>query len=70
MGSPGNKFFLEWQTGIFVNNTKGKHIAALKFGTPGDLSNPFYTWIRNDIDKSQQHAIASVFALLIAAKSK
>ena len=70
IGSRENKFFVEWQTGVFINGSNDKHIAALKFGTPGDLSNPFYTWIRNDIDKAQQHAIASVFALLIAAKSK
>jgi hypothetical protein len=70
IGSREGKFFFEWQTGVFINGSNDKHIAALKFGTPGDLSNPFYTWIRNDIDRTQQHAIASVFALLIAAKSK
>ena len=70
IGSRDSKFFAEWQTGIFVNSTKDNHIAAVKFGTPGDLSNPFYAWIRNDIPKSQQHAIASVFALLISAKTK
>jgi hypothetical protein len=70
MGSREGKFFFEWQTGVFINGANDKHIAALKFGTLGDASNPFYTWIRNDIDKAQQHAIASVFALLIAAKSK
>jgi hypothetical protein len=70
MGSPSNQFFLEWQTGIFVNSAKDKHVAALKFGTPGDSSHPFLAWIRNDIDKSKQHAIASVFALFIAARTK
>jgi hypothetical protein len=70
IGSRNSKYFLEWQTGIFINSAKEKHIAALKFGTPGDLSNPFYTWIRNDLAPSKQHAIASVFALLISAKSK
>jgi hypothetical protein len=70
LGSSDSKFFVEWQTGIFVNSTKDNHIAAIKFGTPGDLSNPFYAWIRNDIPKSLQHAIASVFALLISAKTK
>ena len=70
IGSRESKFFFEWQTGVFINGANDKHIAALKFGTPGDLSNAFYAWIRNDVDKSQQHAIASVFALLIAVKSK
>ncbi len=70
VGSREGKFFVEWQTGVFINNTKNNHIAALKFGTPGDLSNPFLAWIRNDVAPSQQHAIASVFALLIGAKSK
>lgn len=70
IGSPGSKFFLEWQTGILVNGRNDKRVAALKFGTPGDLSNPFLVWIRNDIAPSKQHAIASVFALMISAKTK
>ena len=70
VGSRESKFFFEWQTGVFINGTNDKHIAALKFGTPGDLSNAFYAWIRNDIVQSQQHAIASVFALMISAKTK
>jgi hypothetical protein len=69
-GSPGSKFFFEWQGGVYVNGENNKHIAALKFGTPGDLSNPFLAWIRNDIASSKQHAIASVFALMISAKVK
>ena len=52
IGSREGKFFFEWQTGVFINGSNDKHIAALKFGTPGDLSNPFYTWIRSDIDKA------------------
>jgi len=70
MGNPGSKFFMEWQSGILVNGMNDRHIAALKFGTPGDLSNPFLVWIRNDIAPSKQHAIASVFALMISAKTK
>jgi len=70
IGSRDSKFFLEWQTGIFVNSIKNNHIAAIKFGTPGDLSNPFYVWIRNDLPPLQRHAIASAFALLISAKTK
>ena len=70
VGSREGKFFVEWQTGVLINSTKSNHIAALKFGTPGDLSNPFLVWIRKDVMPSQQHAIASVFALLISARSK
>ena len=70
VGSRDGNFFLEWQTGVFINSSKANHIAALKFGTPGDLSNPFYVWIRNDVSPPQQHAIAAVFSLLISAKSK
>lgn len=65
VGKPGDKYSWEWQTGIFVRNAKGNRIAALKFGKAGDLSNPFYAWIRDDIETDQQHAIASFFALLI-----
>lgn len=70
IGKPGSKFFFEWQEGVFVNGASMKHIAALKFGTPGDLSNPFLAWIRNDIAPAKQHVIASVFALIISAKTK
>jgi len=66
-GSLNGKFFLEWQTGLFVNSSKSNHIAALKFG---DASGPFSAWIRNDVVPSQQYSIASVFALLISAKTK
>jgi hypothetical protein len=68
-GSPGDKYFWEWQRGIFVSNSKGNRIAALKFGQVGDLSNPFYTWIRRDLEIAQQHAIASLVALLIGVMS-
>lgn len=70
LGSRDGKFFFEWQTGILINSTKDSHLAAVKFGTPGDLSNPFYVWIRNDLAPSRQHTLASVFALLISAKTK
>jgi len=69
IGLPGSKFSWERQTGVLVKTAKGEKLAALKFGTPGDLSNVSYAWIRNDLQKSQQHAIASVLALLISAKS-
>jgi len=69
VGKPENKFHWEWQTGIFVNSAKGTHIAALKFGTAGDLSNPFYVWIRRDLNPAYQQAIASLFALLMIVKT-
>lgn len=69
IGSPGDKYFWEWQWGIFVSNAKGNRIAALKFGAAGDLSNPFNVWIRKDIDAAQQHGIASLFTLLMVAKN-
>jgi hypothetical protein len=65
-GNPGNKYFWQFQTGIYINTLEGTHIAALKFGTPGDISNPFYAWIRNDAEPTRKEAIASVFALLIS----
>ena len=67
VGNPGEKYSWEWQKGIFVNDARGNHIAALKFGTVGDLSNPFYAWIRKDAEPALQHAIASLFALTIGA---
>ena len=69
VGLPGSKFSWETQAGVLVKSGKGESLAAVKFGTPGDLSNPFYAWIRNDLEKSRQLAIASVFALLISARS-
>ena len=63
IGTPADKYFWEWQKGIFVNNAKGSHIAALKFGN-GQL--PFYIWIRKDLENVPRQAIASLFALLIA----
>jgi len=69
VGLPGSKFSWETQAGVLVKSAKGETAAAAKFGTPGDLSNPFYVWIRNDLEKSQRHAIASVLALLISARS-
>jgi len=63
IGNPKDKFFLEWQKGIFVNDGKSIHIAALKFGD-GQL--PFCIWMRKDLENAHQQAIASLFALLIA----
>ncbi len=69
VGKVENKYHWEWQTGIFVNSAIGNHIAALKFGKVGDLSNPFYVWIRKDLSPAYQHAIASLFALLMIVKT-
>jgi hypothetical protein len=68
-GRPGSKFSLQWQQGVFITTAQGNHIAALKFGAAGDLSNPFYVWIRKDLQPSYQHAIASLFALLMVVKA-
>jgi hypothetical protein len=65
IGSPVKKFYLEMQKGIYVNDGKGNNIAALQFGQAGNLSNPFIAWIRNDIEPARQHAIASLFALVV-----
>ena len=65
VGKPGDKYSWEWQKGIFVSDAKRDRIAALKFGAAGDLSNPFYAWIRKDIQPAKQDAIASLFALLM-----
>jgi hypothetical protein len=50
---------------VAVKNANGDQLAVLKFGAQGDLSNPFLIWIRKDIEPSKQHAIASLFAMLI-----
>jgi hypothetical protein len=65
VGKPGEKYSWEWQKGIFVNDARNERIAALKFGAVGDLSNPFYAWIRKDLLPAKQDAIASLFALLM-----
>jgi hypothetical protein len=64
-GKPGTKYYFEWQKGVYLNSATRSHIAALKFGAAGDLSNPFYVWIRKDIQPEYQKAIASLFALLM-----
>ncbi|HYJ37533.1 MAG TPA: hypothetical protein VEV87_02915 [Chitinophagaceae bacterium] len=69
IGKPGDKYAWAWQTGIFVRNSQGNRIAALKFGAAGDLSNPFYVWIRKDVDPASENAIASLFALLMFMKT-
>jgi hypothetical protein len=62
-GKPSDMFYLKWQRGLYVKNSSGDNIAALKFS---DIENPFYAWIRNDLSKSEQHSIAALFAVLVA----
>ncbi|MEO6221443.1 MAG: hypothetical protein ABIO81_13505 [Ginsengibacter sp.] len=61
---PKGKFFIEWQKGIFMNDIKGTHIVALRFGN----DQPFYIWIRKDLNPVYQHAIAARFAVIIGVK--
>jgi hypothetical protein len=67
-GSPGDKYFWQSQKGVFINNETGDHLAALKFGEQGNLSNPFLVWIRKETEPAKQHVIASFFALMMIAK--
>ncbi len=63
IGNPHAKFFfMQWQTGIFINNTKEKHIAVLMF------AEPFFVRIRMDMDPKYKHAIAALFAVIAGAK--
>lgn len=58
------RFSMQWQKGIYMNDMNGTHIALLQFG----VSQPFYIWIRRDLDAISQDAIAAFFAVLIGAK--
>ncbi|ULQ57783.1 hypothetical protein KJS94_06175 [Flavihumibacter rivuli] len=69
IGKEVEKYSFQYQKGIFINDSKGTHLAALKSGTAGDLSNPFYVWIRKDVQAADQQAIASLFVLLMMIKS-
>ena len=62
VGKPADKYFFEWQRGIFINNKNDTRIAALKFT---DGQSPFYIWIRKDIESRLQQAIAAFFTVLI-----
>jgi hypothetical protein len=57
-------FSFEWQTGIFMDNANGEHIAALSFSK----GMPFTMWIRRDLDRAYQQAIAAFFAVIIGAE--
>jgi ribosomal protein L19 len=62
VGKPSDKYFFEWQRGIFINSTNDVRIAALKFT---DGQSPFYIWIRKDIEAHVQQSIAAFFSILI-----
>jgi ribosomal protein L19 len=62
VGKPTDKYFFEWQRGIFINSINDIHMAALKFS---DGQSPFYIWVRKDIETHAQQAIAALFSILI-----
>jgi hypothetical protein len=64
-GNPESKFFMKYQKGIFINDTNGMHIALLQFGN----EQPFYIWLKRDIDINIQNTIAAFFAVIIGAKN-
>ncbi len=57
------QIYSSFSADLVLINGKGNHVAALKF-----KQKPFYTWIRNDIDKNYQNAIAGMFAVIISIK--
>ena len=57
------QIYSSFSADIVLVNRKGEHLAALKF-----KKKPFYTWIRNDINKDYRKAIAGLFAVIIAIK--
>ena len=63
-GDPKSKYFVQWQTGIFMNDVNGKHLALLQFGN----DQPFYVRIAKDLDAVYKDAIASFFAVIIGVK--
>ncbi len=48
---------------LMLFNIKGDHLAALKF-----TQTPAYVWIRNDLKRSYQHAIATLFAVILGIR--
>ena len=68
-GKPKSQFFMQWQSGIFMNDMNGVHIAMLQFGGNPQLGDDkFYIWIRRDLDAYSQDAIAAFFAVIIGVK--
>lgn len=57
------QIYSSFSADLVLINGKGDHVAALKF-----KQKPFYTWIRNDIDKNYRNAIAGLFAVIISIK--
>ncbi|MEO6844996.1 MAG: hypothetical protein ABI184_07480 [Ginsengibacter sp.] len=63
-GNSKSQFFMQWQKGIYMKDMKGTHVALLQFGG----GQPFYIWIRRDLDAYSQDAIAAFFAVIIGVK--
>jgi hypothetical protein len=66
-GKPGKKSY-ELREGVYVKNAAGIRIAALSFGN-SSTSQTYYTWMRKDIDPRQLRMIASLFSLMMVARS-
>jgi hypothetical protein len=64
-GNSKSPFFMQWRSGIFMNDVNGKHIALLQFG---GNQQAFYIWIRRDLDANRQDAIAAFFAVIVGVK--
>jgi hypothetical protein len=66
-GNPKSKFsrmfVFQMQKGIFMNDMNGTHIALLGFG-----DQPFYIWVRHDLDATRRDAVAAFFAIIIGVK--
>lgn len=68
-GKPKSQFFMQWQSGIFMNDINGAHIALLQFGSnPQFGDDKFYIRIRRDLSANSQNVIAAFFAVIIGAK--
>ena len=63
-GNTNNKFFFQWQKGIYMNDINGKHIAVLQF----DNDQPFYIRIQKNLEAGYQAAVAAFFAVIIGAQ--
>ncbi|MEP7232249.1 MAG: hypothetical protein ABI691_18445 [Ginsengibacter sp.] len=57
------QIYSSFSADMVLVNKNGEHLAALKF-----KQKPITAWIRNDIDSSNRHAIAALFAVIIAIK--
>lgn len=59
--SLGMQIYSSFSADIVLVNRSGEHLAAIKF-----KQKPFFTWIRNDINKEYRNAIAGLFAVMIS----